>query len=647
MAAGIVYLDVDDEITSAAQRIRSSVATRIALVVPYGSRIATSRMNFRLLSREALVSNRRLSIVAGDAASRALAASAGLPVFATVAEYEGASGDGGSPPAAADGDRDADVSTARAAVVATLADSETVAAVGPPPAPERAADAAPPAIERPDRNRKPVRPRPVADEPATDATVAMAIPALAGAGADGGPGVVAPGRPQAPTRPQVRPTDGGPRDRDDDERDVVALPRVGAPLLIGLAIVALALIVAGVAAYLFLPSATIAITPRREPISVELTVTADPDATAVDAAAGTVPAVRVPVPVEVAQTFTTSGVHVEQAAATGTVTFSNYNFLQSNSVPAGSVVSTEGGIRFKTLASITVPAGTFVLPNVVPGKRSVKVQAVKTGPAGNVDTNAIRNVPPGEDPDILKVTNEEPTTGGVRTESPEVSKAEVDKAMATLRGQLQAAFDDAVATGANAPPGTTLFPKTAILGDATPSVDPASLVGQGIPAFDLSLTATGSVIAVDPSPVHSLAETQLDAKVGADHQLVDGSVQVVVGEGTVDESGTVTFDATAHGARVLVVDPDQLRALVKGKTKAQAEAALAPFGTAHVDLWPSWATTITGVDARLSVTVATDSGPAASQAPEPSSPRPSAAPSRRVSVPPVTPGRSGTGSSAP
>src|SRR4051794_4062535 len=114
MAAGIVYLDVDDEITSAAQRIRSSAATRVALVVPYGSRIATSRMNFRLLSREAIVSNRRLSIVAGDAASRALAASAGLPVFATVGEYEDAMG-------APAGEGDGGARTA--AVVGTLAAS--------------------------------------------------------------------------------------------------------------------------------------------------------------------------------------------------------------------------------------------------------------------------------------------------------------------------------------------------------------------------------------------------------------------------------------------------------------------------------------------------------------------------------------------
>ena len=52
MAEGIVYLDVDDEITSAASRIRNSPGTKVALVVPYGSRIATSRMNFRLLSRD-------------------------------------------------------------------------------------------------------------------------------------------------------------------------------------------------------------------------------------------------------------------------------------------------------------------------------------------------------------------------------------------------------------------------------------------------------------------------------------------------------------------------------------------------------------------------------------------------------------------
>ena len=88
MTTGIVYLDIDDEITSAAARVRSSESRRVALVLPYGSRVATSRINFRLLSRDALISEKQLAVVAGDPATRALAASAGLPVFSSVAEYE-------------------------------------------------------------------------------------------------------------------------------------------------------------------------------------------------------------------------------------------------------------------------------------------------------------------------------------------------------------------------------------------------------------------------------------------------------------------------------------------------------------------------------------------------------------------------------
>jgi hypothetical protein len=94
--ATIVYLDVEDEITSAASRIRAAADPRVGLVLPFGSRVATSRINFRLLAREAQDNGRRLDIIAPDASARALAASAGLPVFAAVAEYEEAlaGGDG-------------------------------------------------------------------------------------------------------------------------------------------------------------------------------------------------------------------------------------------------------------------------------------------------------------------------------------------------------------------------------------------------------------------------------------------------------------------------------------------------------------------------------------------------------------------------
>jgi hypothetical protein len=618
MAAGIVYLDVDDEITSAAARIRSSTSTKVALVVPYGSRIATSRMNFRLLSREAIVSNRRLSIVAGDAASRSLAASAGLPVFATVAEYETATsgGSGDSGPGGAGGVAAAlvDDDDEHRSNATTLAESATVAAVGGAVAAGAAGAAAAPA-------RSPRL-------PVDDDTARMVVPAAAAAVAATAPtaAAVAVPRPATPRDDAWAP--------GEDAESSARRGRSRTPLVAAVALLGLALIVLAVGAYLLLPSATIALTPKRDTISVDLTVSADPNATAVDAATATIPATRIDVPAQVTQTFTTTGVHVEQTTATGSVTFTNYDPTASNTIPRGAIVSTEGGIRFRTLATIVVPAASFTPPSTtVPSTKSVSIEAVKPGTEGNVPANAIDVVPPGENPVFLQVANPNPTTGGTHTETPEVSKAEVDKAVAQLQAQLDAAFRDAVTSGAGAPAGATVFPDTAVPGVATPSPDPKTLVGQAVPSFDLTLSSTGSAIAVDPTPVRQIAEQQLMGKVGSDHRLVDGSTQIQVGDGTVGADGSVSFPARATAERVLIVDPAQLRGLVKGRTKAEAEAALAPFGTVRVALWPDWVTTVTGVDGRLDLTVddsATASAPA-SVAPTESSgpsgvPRPSGAP---------------------
>ena len=92
--ATILYLDIDDEITTAAGRIRDAAEPKVALVLPSGSRLATSRINFRLLAREAVEHNRVLAIVATDPAARALAASAGLLAFGSVAAFEEAAAAG-------------------------------------------------------------------------------------------------------------------------------------------------------------------------------------------------------------------------------------------------------------------------------------------------------------------------------------------------------------------------------------------------------------------------------------------------------------------------------------------------------------------------------------------------------------------------
>ncbi len=615
MATGTVFLDVDDEITSAAARIRGSEATKVALVVPYGSRIATSRMNFRLLSREAVVNNRRLSIVATDPATRALAASAGLPVFSSVAEWESAAGTSGGP--GSEG-----------------ASATTTATAAPPPASAAAAPTATaiasdtasttPRIGTPSSRRKAAKSAAAeqATLPLTPApAIAVASPAL--------PRSPSPSPSAIPSAPSRIAVTGG-----------RSMPRVGAPVLIAAAAAILALVVAGVGAFLFLPSAEIVVTPRAESIGpIALVVRADPDIPSPNAAENLVPAQRLEVPVSASDTFSATDKRVEEEQAGGEVVFQSYNSGAENTIAKGSIVSTEGGIAFATRATVTLPKAVIIFGTPIeirPSSASVGVVAVKAGTAGNVPTNAITVVPKGEDPELTKVRNPNPTAGGVHEEFPRIGQEDVDAAMVALQAKLADAFEAALADGAGAPANATVFAETAELGDSTPSVDPATLVGKEVATFDLELSASGTVIAVDASPVMSIAETRLLSNVGADHRLVEGSVEITPGDPTVT-GGEVSFPVTARARRVAILDPAELLAGIRGRTVDEARSILGQFGDVLITPWPEWVTTIPGIESRVTIEIVgqTDGSPDALPS-APASVRPSTSPRPTVTVKPST-----------
>jgi len=84
------YLDNDDEITDAVARLRGATDEHVVFVVPPGSRIATGRINFKLLAREAESRKMAMAIASPDEQVRALAASAGVLAAATPDEAQAA-----------------------------------------------------------------------------------------------------------------------------------------------------------------------------------------------------------------------------------------------------------------------------------------------------------------------------------------------------------------------------------------------------------------------------------------------------------------------------------------------------------------------------------------------------------------------------
>jgi hypothetical protein len=159
-----------------------------------------------------------------------------------------------------------------------------------------------------------------------------------------------------------------------------------------------------------------------------------------------------------------------------------------------------------------------------------------------------------------------------------------------------------------------------------PSPDPLTLIGQEIETFDLAMSAKGTVIAVDASPVQTIAQARLLSNVGSGYRLVDGSIRIDQGDPVVT-GGVVSFPVTATATRVRIVDPDALRAMVKGQSVDQARALLTPYGQVSITTWPGWVSSITGFDSRLTVTVdgQTGSAPGSSSAPGASSSSPAPA----------------------
>ena len=276
----LVYLDVDDEITSAAARIRAAGAERVALVLPYGSRLATSRINFRLLAREAAARGEahrdhlRRCVGSGTRPGRR---APGLPVRGRVR----------GPRRWIAGSLRSDWRKRR-----------------------REHGGRRRRLGRRDR-RCVGRRRHQALDPADDTqTRALPIPRRSSPRVP----IVGPARP--PLRPRFA---------------------VG----IGLAAVAIVL-VGGFLALELLPSATIVLHPRsREVGPLELTVEARVDVTEPDAEALVIPAEEVTFGLQASDTFPATGVKVVETKATGNVRFSNFDTGRGVLIPKGTDVRTK------------------------------------------------------------------------------------------------------------------------------------------------------------------------------------------------------------------------------------------------------------------------------------------------------------------
>ncbi len=567
----IYYLDIDDEITSAAQRIRESSESRVALVVQAGSRLASSRINFKLLAREARHHNRRLAVVAADASVRSLAEAAGLPVYGSVGEYQRADA---APPAA----DEAGGGTTSASPGAGNSIRSRHLAAGSSSAGPRPAEAG------------------LGGE-------------ASGGRAGGTGGGAASVRPQSPrVNPPLRPVRHAGR-------------WIGAA--IGAAAVGVVL-----AGYLLLPAASVVLTLRAEPVGpVTFTALVDPAVESPSPQSGVVPAVPQEFALKAGGTFEATGENVLETAAIGKVTFSNGNNYLSVPVLAGTQLKTATGVAFTTTEAATIPKATLDGLTLIPGTAEVGIVAAEKGPGGNVAAGAIVNVPPDLAAALViahPVTNKDPTTGGTRSISLFIQQTDIDDARAELTRQLETAFEARLGDPSATAAGMQLFQQGARLATPMFDPDPEALVGLEQERFELTASGTGTALSATTLSLRQVAEARVAAAARSGYDIVEGSVVLSIDASEAVGSG-VEVTVTARGLEAPAVDEAKVRAAIGGMSPADAEAYLTRYGQAEVSVWPFWVSTVPAIlDFRIEVRIVTPSPGPASSASQPAGDSPGA-----------------------
>lgn len=558
----VIYLEIDDEITTAIARLRALTDGEAIVIVPPGSRIATSRINFKLLAREA--NERRLNIaaVSDDPQVRALAISAGLPTYDTLPGAEQA--------------------------LATFREQDRQLADRIAPSP----DGPPPPWSSTRSSDTLVLPGGVAEAPAVE-----------------GRPIAAEGRPGRGPRPttetQVLPAVDEPIERADrgDRRRWRRRVPVAPLLVVGL----LALLLAGVAygAYVFLPTATISLTPDTTELHLEsFTVIADPNVAVVDAAAGTLPAQPIELPLHVSGTFDATGVVVRETRASGSVRFRSENTVDTVDVAQGTVVATADGVEFETTGPATVPKADF--STGTRGEVDVDVRAVRVGLQGNVERRTITELPNSLKSQLVSVANPDATSGGRRIETLVITQADYDAGLESLTEQLDSALAAALADPEAIPRGLTAYPETASHSEPTADQPASALVDTEADTFTLGADATGQVLAVNEALIDEIAVTRLDDALSPGQQALTDQPSISHGPGVVANQ-FISYEVTATAEVFSAPDVPTLVGLVRGKTVTEARAILSQYGMVDIDMWPDFVDRLPDQTSRISLTIASPS----------------------------------------
>lgn len=401
----------------------------------------------------------------------------------------------------------------------------------------------------------------------------------------------------APPRRRPAPAPTLPVAREDDEPEAAGVADVRARRLprrrtiaIVAAGIAVVVLLALAAAYFLLPSATITLALKSQPVNGEVVYdVVAPGTAAASGADLTVPAAPFTFTVSFDAAAPTTGVRlVPDGTASGSVRLSNPN-RQAVTIEQGTTVASDNGVKYVFAEKVTVPAGNP--PAGQYGRADASVRAAHAGGTGNLDTGALDG---RLDSGVYYSNREGPISGGSDKKVATVTQTDLDHVKAQADDRLRQLVTQQAA--AKVPAGQALL--TASVKPGTPTYAFDHKQGDDAAKLSLHVTVPVAALAFNPQDAVQAATRQLHDRLAgqapAGYVLDDASLRaqqpIAVSEQADRARFRVVADAQVH-AVFSDAERQQLADKLAGKDAAAAEAMLKRVPGVEgvrVSYWPGW-----------------------------------------------------------
>lgn len=537
MKKDVIYVDIEDDITSIIDKVKAAGASIVALVPPKRIGVLQSVVNLKLLQKAAKTATKTVVLITNDQALSALAAGVAMPVAKNLQSKPEI------PEITALDVDDEDIINGDELPVGDLAQTAPAAAT-PTPAPK----VTPPSTPTP---------------PPSRSVTPMAASAAKNAPKKG---------PRVPNFEIFR-------------KNVFLFVAIGVVLLAGL-----------IWAIFFAPHATVTITAKTNAVNINQQLNLVPNGT-LDAAQKVLPAIVQQTKKTNSVDFDATGKKEVGEKATGTVSFENAGG-DSVTIPAGTQATTNAGLVFLTNTSVTVPKATLTFGNecgadhLCPGTSTTGVTAIGPGTKYNGATGSVSG---GFNGATGALTN--PTSGGTDRTATVVSQDDIDKA----KGQLTAQDTEQIKKELKKQfKGDVIIIEESFKADAADPVSSPKVGEEATAKAKLTAETTYTLVGVMRSDLKSVFNTYLKTQINSDDQKIyaDGDEAVNFSQfQPADKNYTVKVQADGQvGPKI---DDAALKPQLVGKRAGEIQQMVNGIqGVEDVDtkFSPFWVTTAPGAN---------------------------------------------------